>query len=192
MVERCRAKAIDAHVMDFLQLDSPAGSFYVVFAMNCLLHVPNHDLPAVLAVSGRYSHSGGLFFLGVYGANDGEGAPKARSATTARAAALLFLAHRRAIARLRRRCSFRRRRLSPRRHRPRLPFPVADAAPPGRLAAVDCGATSALRPGSRDTRCPHCHHAQKAGANMGSSWALRVAECPQRNTLTPAAGKRRP
>ncbi|MBO0869207.1 MAG: class I SAM-dependent methyltransferase, partial [Micromonosporaceae bacterium] len=49
MVEHCRAKGIEAHVMDFLHLDFPAGSFDAVFAMNCLLHVPNRDLPAVLA-----------------------------------------------------------------------------------------------------------------------------------------------
>ena len=50
MVERCRAKGVEAHVMDFLHLDFPAGLFDAVFAMNCLLHVPNHDLPAVLAI----------------------------------------------------------------------------------------------------------------------------------------------
>jgi hypothetical protein len=36
----------------FLRLDFPAGSFDAVYAKNCLLHVPNHDLPAVLAVVG--------------------------------------------------------------------------------------------------------------------------------------------
>jgi SAM-dependent methyltransferase len=70
MVERCRAKGIEAHVMDFLRLDFPAGSFDAVYAMNCLLHVPNHDLPAVLAVVRAILRPGGLFFLGVYGAND--------------------------------------------------------------------------------------------------------------------------
>jgi SAM-dependent methyltransferase len=71
MVERCRAKGIEAHVMDFLQLDFPAGSFDAVFAMNCLLHVPNHDLPAVLAVARAVLRPGGLFFVGVYGAHGG-------------------------------------------------------------------------------------------------------------------------
>src|SRR5690348_11795635 len=41
MVEICRSKGIEAHVMDFLHLDFPDGSFDAVFAMNCLLHVPN-------------------------------------------------------------------------------------------------------------------------------------------------------
>ena len=67
MVERCRAKGIEAHVMDFLHLDFPAGSFDAVFAMNCLLHVPNQDLPAVLAVVRSILRPGGLFFVGVYG-----------------------------------------------------------------------------------------------------------------------------
>jgi SAM-dependent methyltransferase len=68
MVERCRAKGIEAHVMDFLQLDFAAGSFDAVYAMNCLLHVPNHDLPAVLAAVRAVLRPGGLFFVGVYGA----------------------------------------------------------------------------------------------------------------------------
>jgi SAM-dependent methyltransferase len=69
MVEHCRAKGIEAHVMDFLHLNFPAGSFDAVFAMNCLLHVPNHDLPAVLAAVRAVLRPGGLFFVGVYGCN---------------------------------------------------------------------------------------------------------------------------
>lgn len=67
MVDRCRAKGLQAHVMDFLNLDFPAGSFDAVYAMNCLLHVPNHDLPAVLRSIRSVLRPGGLFFLGVYG-----------------------------------------------------------------------------------------------------------------------------
>jgi SAM-dependent methyltransferase len=69
MVEHCRAKGIEAHVMDFLHLNFPVGSFDAVFAMNCLLHVPNHDLPAVLAAVRAVLRPGGLFFVGVFGAN---------------------------------------------------------------------------------------------------------------------------
>jgi SAM-dependent methyltransferase len=68
MVERCRAKGLEAYVMDFLHLDFPAGSLDAVYAMNCLLHVPNHDLPAVLAAVRAVLRPGGLFFVGVYGA----------------------------------------------------------------------------------------------------------------------------
>ncbi|MFG2168386.1 class I SAM-dependent methyltransferase [Micromonospora chersina] len=67
MVEHCRSKGIEAHVMDFLRLDFPANSFDAVFAMNCLLHVPNQDLPAVLAAIRTILRPGGLFFVGVYG-----------------------------------------------------------------------------------------------------------------------------
>jgi SAM-dependent methyltransferase len=75
MVERCRAKGIEAHVMDFLRLDFPAGSFDAVYAMNCLLHVPNHDLPAVLAVVRAILRPGGLFFVGVYGGTESAEGP---------------------------------------------------------------------------------------------------------------------
>jgi SAM-dependent methyltransferase len=71
MVERCRAKGIDAHVMDFLNLNLPDRSFDAVYSMNCLLHVPNHDLPAVLAAIRAVLRPGGLFFIGVYGGDDG-------------------------------------------------------------------------------------------------------------------------
>jgi SAM-dependent methyltransferase len=67
MVARCQDKGLDARVMDFSQLDFPAGSFDAVHAMNCLLHVPNAELPAVLRSIARVLRPGGLFFLGVYG-----------------------------------------------------------------------------------------------------------------------------
>jgi SAM-dependent methyltransferase len=74
MVEYCRAKGIEAHVLDFLHLAFPVGSFDAVYALNCLLHVPNHDLPAVLAAVRAVLRPGGLFFVGVYGADQsGEG-----------------------------------------------------------------------------------------------------------------------
>jgi SAM-dependent methyltransferase len=75
MVEHCRAKGIDAHVMDFLHLNFPDSSFDAVFAMNCLLHVPNHDLPAVLAAIRAVLRPGGLFFFGVYGGNESAEGP---------------------------------------------------------------------------------------------------------------------
>lgn len=77
MVEHCRAKGIEAHVMDFLNLDFPAGSFDAVFAMNCLLHVPNLDLPTVLARIRAVLRPGGLFFFGVYSGNENAEGPLA-------------------------------------------------------------------------------------------------------------------
>jgi SAM-dependent methyltransferase len=73
MVTACRAKGIDARVMDVLAMDFPAASFDAVYSMNCLLHVPNADLPAALAAIGDVLRPGGLFFLGVYGGDGSEG-----------------------------------------------------------------------------------------------------------------------
>ena len=70
MVARCRDKGLDARVMDFSQLDLPPESFDAVYAMNCLLHVPNAELPAVLASIAGVLRPGGLFFLGVYGGSE--------------------------------------------------------------------------------------------------------------------------
>jgi SAM-dependent methyltransferase len=70
MVARCRDKGLDARVADFSRLDFPAESFDAVYAMNCLLHVPNAELPAVLASIARVLRPGGLFFLGVYGGSE--------------------------------------------------------------------------------------------------------------------------
>jgi SAM-dependent methyltransferase len=75
MVEHCRAKGIEAYVTDFLQLNFPPGSFDAVFALNCLLHVPNHDLPAVLAAVRAVLRPGGLFFVGVWGGNESAEGP---------------------------------------------------------------------------------------------------------------------
>jgi SAM-dependent methyltransferase len=73
MVAHCRAKGIEAYVMDFLHLDFPPESFDAAYALNCLLHVPNADLPAVLDSIRRLLRPGGLFFLGVYGGQGDEG-----------------------------------------------------------------------------------------------------------------------
>jgi len=73
MVARCRAKGLDARVMDFLHLDFPPESFDAAYAINCLLHVPDGDLPAVLAAIRGLLRPGGLFFLGVYGGREHAG-----------------------------------------------------------------------------------------------------------------------
>ncbi len=73
MVGFCRQKGLDAHVMDFLHLDFPAGSFDAVYALNCLLHVPNADLPEVLAAVRSVLRPGGWLFMGVYGGDGNEG-----------------------------------------------------------------------------------------------------------------------
>ena len=74
MVARCRQKGIDARVMDFAHLEFQPGTFDAVHAMNCLLHVPNAELPSVLAGIRDVLRVGGLFFVGVYSGDDEEGA----------------------------------------------------------------------------------------------------------------------
>lgn len=77
MVEHCRAKGIDARVMDVLHLDVPAASFDAAFTVNCLLHVPNRDMPAALAAIRAALRPGGLFFLGVYDGTESAEGPDA-------------------------------------------------------------------------------------------------------------------
>ena len=67
MVQLCRAKGLEAYVMDFLNLNFPDTHFDAVYALNCLLHVPKVELPAVLTAIHRILKPSGLFFMGVYG-----------------------------------------------------------------------------------------------------------------------------
>lgn len=73
MIELCRQKGLEAYVMDFLSLDFPTRSFDAIYALNCLLHVPTSNLPAVLEKLRGLLRPGGLFFLGVYGGSEQEG-----------------------------------------------------------------------------------------------------------------------
>lgn len=72
MVEYCRAQGLRAEVQDFLRLEVSAP-VDAVFSMNCLLHVPLADLPAVLRRIERCLSAGGLFFWGQYGGIRHEG-----------------------------------------------------------------------------------------------------------------------
>jgi SAM-dependent methyltransferase len=73
MVELCRAKGIPAYERDLLHLGFEPASFDAAYAMNCLLHVPNADLPEALWAVRDVLAPGGLFFLGVYGGEAEEG-----------------------------------------------------------------------------------------------------------------------
>ncbi|MCD0442916.1 class I SAM-dependent methyltransferase [Glycomyces sp. A-F 0318] len=73
LVGHCRAKGLDARVMDFGDLAFEDAAFDAVFAMNCLLHVPRADLPGVLAEVRRVLAPGGLCYWGQYGGHDHEG-----------------------------------------------------------------------------------------------------------------------
>jgi SAM-dependent methyltransferase len=73
MVARCRAKGVEAHVRDVLGLGFPPASFDAVFTMNCLLHVPNADLPTALDALRDVVRPGGLVYAGVWGGSSSEG-----------------------------------------------------------------------------------------------------------------------
>ena len=73
MVQICRAKGLNARVMDFKHLDFPAEQFDAVYALNCLLHVPKKDLPDILAAIKRLLKPSGLFYMAVYGGQESEG-----------------------------------------------------------------------------------------------------------------------
>jgi SAM-dependent methyltransferase len=66
-VARCRAKGLTAYARDFLNLGFDPESFDAVYAMNCLLHVPNADLPEVLRAVRTVLKPGGLLFIGLWG-----------------------------------------------------------------------------------------------------------------------------
>lgn len=73
MVRLCRAKGLEAYVMDFLHLDFPNGRFDALLAQNCLLHVPKVEFGRVLKAIGRVVRAGGLVFIGGYGGREFEG-----------------------------------------------------------------------------------------------------------------------
>ena len=73
MVERCKAKGLDARVADFLHLGVPSASFDAVYALNCLLHVPTPDLPRVLQALSEVLVPGGLLYVGTWGGENQEG-----------------------------------------------------------------------------------------------------------------------
>jgi SAM-dependent methyltransferase len=73
MVERCRAKGLEAYARDVLHLGFEPASFDAVYGMNCLLHVPNADLPEVLRAVRDVLRPGGLFFAGQWGGSAYEG-----------------------------------------------------------------------------------------------------------------------
>jgi len=75
-VTLCRAKGLDARVADMYDLGLALGSFDGVWAMNCIHHVADADLPAVLEGMARVVSPGGLVYLGVWGGIDEEGIPE--------------------------------------------------------------------------------------------------------------------
>ena len=72
MVKLCRAKGITAYVMDFAGLEFPE-LFDAIYGLNCLLHVPKKELPAILQRLHGLLQPGGLFYMGMHGGQDFEG-----------------------------------------------------------------------------------------------------------------------
>lgn len=66
MVDHCRAKGLEAHVMDVLHLDFPDASFDAAWTMNALLHVPSASFAGAIAEIARVVRPDGLLYLGVH------------------------------------------------------------------------------------------------------------------------------
>ncbi len=75
-VELCRPRGLEAHVRDMYELGFDRQSFGALWAMNCIHHVPNRDLPRILAGFARVLEPGGLAYIGVWGGRDDEGIPE--------------------------------------------------------------------------------------------------------------------
>ncbi len=72
MVALCRQKGLTAYVIGFDDLDF-SRPFDAIYALNCLLHVPKKDLPAILHRVHSLLKPQGLFYMGVYGGQNSEG-----------------------------------------------------------------------------------------------------------------------
>jgi SAM-dependent methyltransferase len=77
MVGYCRAKGLDARVADVLSMTTTdvgaPASFDAIYTTNCLLHVPDADLPQALSTLAELLRPAGLMYLGVWGGEDFEG-----------------------------------------------------------------------------------------------------------------------
>ncbi|QQE80577.1 class I SAM-dependent methyltransferase [Alicyclobacillus sp. SO9] len=73
MIVLCKAKGLNAQVMDFSHLTFADNSFDALWALNCLLHIPKSELRTVLSGIQRVLKPGGLFYMGVYGGRNSEG-----------------------------------------------------------------------------------------------------------------------
>jgi len=71
MIKFCQQKGLSAHVMDMTDLDFPPNSFDAVYSLNSLLHIPKAEFQIVLGNIKRVLKSSGLFYLGVYGSDEG-------------------------------------------------------------------------------------------------------------------------
>ena len=73
MVQRCKARGLDAYEMDFYAIDFPPASFDAAWSMNTLLHVPKSSFRKVFLNIKNVLKQDGLFYFGMYGGKDFEG-----------------------------------------------------------------------------------------------------------------------
>ena len=73
MVRKCQDKGLSAAVRDVQNLKFPDESFDAVYTLNCLLHVPNADLPEALSAIRAVLRPGGLIFVGLWGGESAQG-----------------------------------------------------------------------------------------------------------------------
>jgi SAM-dependent methyltransferase len=73
MVELCRQKGLRARAGDIREQRFESAAFDAVYSLNCLLHVPKLELPAVLGEIQRVLKPHGLLYLGLWGGRDSEG-----------------------------------------------------------------------------------------------------------------------
>lgn len=66
-IKKCREKDIDAHIMDFSNMRFEDSSYDCVYAMNCLLHIPNDEITNVINELRRVTKDGGYMFFCQYG-----------------------------------------------------------------------------------------------------------------------------
>ncbi|MBT8212296.1 MAG: methyltransferase domain-containing protein [Acidimicrobiia bacterium] len=72
-VAKIRDKGVTAEVRDMANLGFPDASFDGVWAASCLMHIPDAELPAVLAGIAAVIRPGGWFWAGTWGGHDQEG-----------------------------------------------------------------------------------------------------------------------
>ena len=72
-VEKIREKGVHAEVRDMAELGFPPASFDGVWAASCLMHIPDAELPDVLAGVADVIRPGGWFWSGTWGGHDQEG-----------------------------------------------------------------------------------------------------------------------
>jgi SAM-dependent methyltransferase len=70
MIKFCQQKGLSAHVMDMANLDFPPNSFEAIYSLNSLLHIPKAEFRSVLEGIKRVLAPSGLFYLGIYGADE--------------------------------------------------------------------------------------------------------------------------